>query len=127
MTPKHFSDRIRSYDLSKINYTKKLKKKKENCALPLLPRYAGTCSRTYGECEKHMYKKHTNCILCDQIGRSYSQPLVYLFKNWNSPVSRPYCFFKVISNYMGPSYLYISICRISSNVRNPITPAMACL
>ncbi len=23
-----------------------------------------------------MYKKHTNCILCDQIGRSYSQPLL---------------------------------------------------
>ncbi len=78
MTPKHFSDRIRSYNLPKINYTKKLKKKKENCALPLHPRYAGTRSRTYGECEKHMYKKHTNCILCDQIGRSYysySQPL----------------------------------------------------
>jgi hypothetical protein len=74
MTPKHFINRIHSYDLPKINYTKKLKKKKENCALPLLPWYAGTRSRTYGECEKHMYKKHTNCILCDQIGRSYSQP-----------------------------------------------------
>ncbi len=71
MTPKHFSDRIRSCDLPKINYTKKLEKIKENCALPLLPRYAGTRSQTYGECEKHMYKIHTNCILCDQIGRSY--------------------------------------------------------
>ncbi len=28
---------------------------------------------------------------------------------------------------MGPSYLYIFICWISSNVRNPITPTVACL
>ncbi len=77
MTPKHFRDRICSYDFPKINYTKKLAKKKENCALPLLPRYAGTRSWTYGEREKHTYKKHKNCILCDQIGRSYSQPLCF--------------------------------------------------
>ncbi len=31
-----------------------------------------------------------------------------MFKNWNFPVSRPYCFFIDISNYMGPSYLYLN-------------------
>jgi hypothetical protein len=32
-----------------------------------------------------------------------------MFKNWKSPVSRPYCFFIDISNNMVPSYLYIFI------------------
>ena len=37
MTPKHFSDRIRSYDLPKINYTKKLEKKKRIVRSPFSP------------------------------------------------------------------------------------------
>ncbi len=31
-----------------------------------------------------------------------------MFKNQNSPVSRPYCFFIDIPNDMGPSYLYLN-------------------
>ncbi len=50
-------------------------KKKENCALPLLPRYAGTRSRTYGECEKHTYKKHTNIVYCVTKSVGHMQPL----------------------------------------------------
>jgi hypothetical protein len=37
MTPKHFSDRICSYNLPKINYTKKLEKKKRNVRSPFSP------------------------------------------------------------------------------------------
>ncbi len=37
MTPKHFSDGIHSYDLPKINYLKKLKKKKRIVRSPFSP------------------------------------------------------------------------------------------
>jgi hypothetical protein len=37
MTPKHFSDRICSYNLPKINYTKKLWEKKRIVCFPFSP------------------------------------------------------------------------------------------
>ncbi len=62
MTPKHFSDRFRFYTiyLRKITQKKTQRNKKPIFDRPLVPRYAGTHSRTQGEIgeiKKYMYKK----------------------------------------------------------------------
>ncbi len=58
MTPKHFSDRIRSCNLSKINYTKKLEKKKRIVRSPFSPgmqtHVAGRMGTVRNTCKKNI-------------------------------------------------------------------------
>ena len=79
MTKVDFQQRYGAeYDLPMVNYTNKLEKNQQYSIGPLVPRYAGTRSRTQEEIEKHMKKKYTICILYNQKKRTYSQPLLHV-------------------------------------------------
>ena len=102
--------------------------------LPLVPRYVGTHSRSYRECEKHMYEKYTNCILCCQKRKSYSQPLPknmgdlskqrtyrnrFLFQRTkkrlfccNAPTDKLYFYFESPMTFVFCSSKFVALCFI---------------
>ncbi len=74
MTPKHFSDRIRSYDLPKINYTKKLKKKKKRIVhSPFSPGMEEHVARRMGNV-RNTCIKNIQIVYCVTKLVGHSQP-----------------------------------------------------